>query len=127
MSKQNVNGLVFDTETGKVTLEDGEVPAIGGEFTFENIPGYNPLQYATPYTAGVLIAALTPRVPSSVKFSAEKTKPEGPIQPPAAWQLIVENLGFKESFNAGLIANSIIRTQSIQPFLESLKLAGILI
>ncbi len=74
MAKQNIFGLVFDTKTGKVTFDDGEIPAVGGDFTFEDHPGYNPLQYATDKTGEKIVATLTSALPAGIEYSLFRTK-----------------------------------------------------
>lgn len=126
MAKINIFGLLFDTKTGKVTYDDGEVPAVGGDFTFENHEGYNPLQYATDATATKLVALLKTDLPADCKFFIERTKVEGPIAPPPQIVISIWRNGISESFNAGLIANSLIRSGSLISFKQDLKTAGIL-
>lgn len=124
--KRNIFGLLFNPKTGKVTFEDGEVPTVGADFTFEDHEGYNPLQYATEKTAEAVADLLKKAFPSDVSVKTAKTKPEGPVQPPASWQIEVSRFGISESFNAGLIANSLIRSGSLNSFKADLKTAGIL-
>jgi len=124
--KRNIFGLLYNPKTGKVTFEDGEAPAVGADFTFEDHEGYNPLQYATEKTADAIVDVLKKALPSDISFKAVKTKPEGPVQPPASWQIEVSRFGISESFNAGLIANSLIRTGHLDALKVDLKTAGIL-
>ena len=126
MAKRNIFGLIFDSETGKVTLDDGTPPPVGAEFTFEDVPGYNPLQYATEATAKKLVDAIRPAVPADVVIAVHKTDPTGPVAPPAQTQLLFYRWGIQTGLNAGLIANSIIRSGSLNSVLAELKAAGIL-
>lgn len=127
MAKRNLFGLIYDDKTGKVTYDDGEIPSIGGDFTFEFHEGYNPLQFATDKTGEKLLELLKAHFGSSViNFSLAKTAVSGPVAPPAALQVVAERNGISESFNAGLIANSLIRTGSFSSFRFDLKVAGIL-
>ncbi len=127
MAKQNIFGLLYDPKTGKVTYEDGEIPAIGGDFTFENHPGYNPLQYATDKTGTLIVAILDGALPAGIDFDLFRTEVEGPIQPPPQLQVRISNQGIFGDFNVGLIANSIIRQQSLVSVKAELKAAGILL
>jgi hypothetical protein len=125
MAKRNIFGLIYDERTGKVTYEDGEVPAVGANFTFENHAGYNPLQFATDKTAAELVEILAANFPQ-IEFAATKTKPEGPVAPPAANQIRASRNGISESFNAGLIANSLIRNGNLISVRAEFKAAGLL-
>jgi len=126
MAKLNIFGLQFDTKSGKVTFEDGEIPAVGGDFTFEFNDGYNPFQYATDKTGEKVVEILTKSLPAFTKFTLFRTKNEGPIQPPPALQIRVAQNGIFGEFNVGLIANSLIRSGSLESFKAELKSAGIL-
>lgn len=125
MALINIFGLLLNEETGKVTFDDGAVPAVGGDFTFE-VNGYNPLQYATDQTGEQVISILRAHLPRYLKFTLERTRGEGHLQPPPQLQVIVEANGIKRSYNAGLIANSLIRTASLWSFTEELRASGLL-
>lgn len=125
MAQKNIFGLIFDDRKGTVCFEDGEVPAIGGDFTFESPKDFigqfcNPLQYATDATAEKVIASLKKVLPSDVTIRRFRAG-----DPPANF-LELERAGIKETFNAGLIANSLIRSGSFRNFFQDLKIAGIL-
>ena len=122
--KRNIFGLLYDPVTEKVEFEDGEETP--GDFTFANHEGYNPLQYATEATADKLVSALSKLLPKDCKITKVWTEVEGPIAPPPQILLHVSRSGIGESFNAGLIANSFIRSGSFASFRQDLKLAGIL-
>lgn len=122
MAKRNLFGLEFDETTGKVTI-DGEPPAVGADFAFENHPGYNPLQYATVETTEKLVAMLKSQFPG-IKFAATKTTTVGYVPPQNL--ILAERHGIGEFFNAGLIANSLIRTGSFESFRQDLKIYGLL-
>lgn len=126
MAKINIYGLLFDEKTGKVTYDDGEVPAVGGDFTFEATPGYNPLQYATDKTGDKIVEILKAALPAGISFKLTKTKSEGPVQPPAQLQVCVERYGITAELNVGLIANSLIRSGSLNAVKADLKTAGLL-
>lgn len=126
MAKRNIFGLIFDSETGKVTLDDGTPPAVGADFTFEDVPGHNPLQYATEETGKKLIEAIKPAVAPDIFIALRKTENHGPIAPPAQTQIYFVRWGITAEFNAGLVANSIIRSGSLNSILAELKSAGIL-
>ncbi len=124
MAKQNVHGLIFDSKTGKITLPDGEKPAIGADFTFEYHPNWNPLQYATEETTDKLVDLLRNNF-TDVKFSKDLLSYPTPIPPPG-WMITAERYGIAEAFNAGMVANSLIRSGSLAGFRAELKTAGIL-
>ena len=126
MAKQNIFGLLFDTKTGKVTYDDGEIPAVGKDFTFEDHPGYNPLQYATDKTGALIVQTLKESLPAGIEFELFRTKVEGPIQPPPQLQVKISQNGIFGEFNVGLIANSLIRSGSLTSLKAELKSAGIL-
>lgn len=124
MVKRNLFGLEYDETTGKVTI-DGEPPAVGADFAFENHPGYNPLQYATYETTEKLVDILSAKF-RGVKFTAITTEIFGPLYVPPQNLILAERHGLEETFNAGLIANSLIRTGSFESFRQDLKIAGLL-
>lgn len=125
MAQKNIFGLLYDDRKGTVCFEDGEVPAVGGDFTFENPKNFlgdfcNPFQFATDETADKLITSLKSVLPADVKIRRFR------FGDPAANLLEFERAGIRESFNAGLIANSLIRSGSFRNFFQDLKIAGIL-
>ena len=125
MAKKNIFGLIYDDKTGKVTYDDGEAPAVGADFTFENQEGVNPLQYATQKTAEKLVEILKVELPKDIKYTiARLTYVQSLTIPPIS--ITVERNGIKEQFSAGLIANSLIRSGSLESFKHDLKIAGIL-
>ena len=125
MSKKIIFGLIYDDKTGKVTYYDGEAPAVGADFTFENQEGVNPLQYATQKTAEKLVEILKVELPKDIKYTiARLTYVQSLTIPPIS--ITVERNGIKEQFSAGLIANSLIRSGSLESFKHDLKIAGIL-
>jgi hypothetical protein len=126
MAKRNIFRLIFDSETGKLTNEDGSALPVGADFTFEDHPGYNPLQYATEETAKKIVDAIRPALPSDVVIASHKTETHGPVAPPPQAQILFFRWGITAEFNAGLIANSIIRSGSLNSVLAELKTAGIL-
>lgn len=126
MAKKNIFGLIYDDKTLKVTYDDGEVPVVGGDFTFENHEGYNPLQYATDKTGEKVISILKANLPEDVGLKLSRTVVTGPIAPPPQLVVEVSRNGISETFNVGLIANSLIRSGSLASFKQDLKVAGIL-
>jgi len=125
MAKRNIFGLIFDDRSGKVTYDDGEIPFLGCDFTFESttdIVGQpvNPLQYATDKTGEKIIAILKATLPGDVTYKLSR------IGDPAALHVTIQRNGIGETFNVGLIANSLIRQGSINSFKYELKSAGIL-
>lgn len=126
MAKRNIFGLIYDSKTQKVTLDDGQEPLVGADFTFEDHEGYNPLQHATEETGQKILQALKKVVPPDVDLYLRRPPVEGPIAPPPQLQVFVVRWGISAEFNAGLIANSIIRSGSLNSVLAELKTAGIL-
>ncbi len=124
MAKRNIFGLLFDDRTGKVTYDDGEVPAVGGDFTFENLEGTNPLQYSTQKTAEKIVEILTAALPSDIKYEVFRPVYTQSLTIPPI-QIKISRNGISETFSAGLIANSLIRTGSLASFRQDLKIAGI--
>jgi hypothetical protein len=134
-SLANYHGVYFDPATGKTYTEDGAETG----FTFERArwsgpfglhllwPWLNPIGFAT-HATGVKILefarALMPKL--SVVLDEEK-KDLGPFTRTVERQIVVSD-GFKqESFNAGLLANSIIRNGHKSAgvrFLAEVRLAG---
>lgn len=125
MAKRNIFGLIYDDKTGKVTLDDGEAPAVGADFTFENPEGVNPLQYATQKTAEKIVEILKSELPPDITYSIARLTYEQSLTIPPI-QLTVKRNGITADFSAGLIANSLIRTGSLASFKHDLKVAGIL-
>ena len=125
MAKRNIFGLIYDDKTGKVTYEDGEVPTVGGDFTFENQENVNPLQYATQKTAEKIVEILKAELPKDFKYTISRLVYEQSLTIPPL-NLTIERNGIKESFSPGLIANSLIRTGSLASFKQDLKNAGLL-
>tara|TARA_R110000868_G_scaffold153995_2_gene379985 strand:+ start:764 stop:1144 length:381 start_codon:yes stop_codon:yes gene_type:complete len=126
MAQKNIFGLFYDDRKGTVCFEDGEVPPVGGDFTFESPKDFSgqsagPLQFATDETADKLIALLKVILPTDTKIRRVRGG-----DPPANF-LDFERAGIKGSFNAGLIANSLIRSGSFRNFFQDLKIAGILL
>ena len=125
MAKRNIFGLIYDDRTGKVTYEDGEVPPVGGDFTFENQENVNTLQYATQKTAEKIVEILKAELPKDFKYTIARLVYEQSLTIPPL-NLTIERNGIKESFSLGLIANSLIRTGSLTSFKQDLKNAGLL-
>lgn len=125
MAKRNIFGLIYDDKTGKVTDEDGNAPAIGADFTFENQEGVNPLQYATQKTAEKIISILKAELPKDIEYQAERLVYEQSLTIPPI-NITLSRNGIKASFSAGLIANSLIRSGSLRSFKQDLQIAGIL-
>lgn len=125
MAKRNIFGLIYDDKTGRVTYDDGEIPAVGGDFTFEQPEDFtgqleNPLQFATSKTGEKIVAILTESLPKDCKI---KTFLYGD---PPALMVGIERNGIRGEFNVGLIANSLIRSGSLNSFKQDLKIAGLL-
>lgn len=121
MAKQNIFGLILDTKTGKVTLEDGTAPTFGAGFTFEPQEGRNPLQYATEKTAKEIAASLSELFPK-VTFVAFLDEDQDPPK-----QMIkATSFGISELFCAGLVANAAIRRGDFSFIKDELKTAGLL-
>jgi hypothetical protein len=125
MAKQNIFGLLFDPKTGKVTFEDGEIPAVGGDFTFEEHNGYNPLQYATEKTCEKLIVLLKSYFGAQYTYETIETEVTGAIAPPVQKLIRISKNGIFGDFNAGLIANSIIRSGSLNSLSAAMKSSGL--
>ena len=126
MAKLNIFGLLFDTKTGKVTYEDGEIPPGSDSLTFEYHEGYNPLQYATDAAGEKIVDVLKFSLPTDIKYTLYHTGVIGPIHPPPQLLVGVDRNGISAEFNVGLIANSLIRSGSLASFKAELKSAGIL-
>lgn len=127
MAKRNLFGLIYDTETRKLSYEDSTEPLpIGNDWQFEDHgEGYNPLQYATDFTGEKVIAFM--RIHFGPGLNFRLYRPEYAFYPlPKPLHVEVESNGIKESFNVGLIANSLIRSGSFASLRSSMKTAGLL-
>lgn len=127
---RNLFGLWYDPTSKKVYLdEEGLAPSVGANFTFEDHPGFNPLQYATEDTAKQVAEILRRNLPPTVTV-AEVMSPY-PLRSttPRYWDIRVSQYGIYADLNAGLVANSLIRSAgaSIKGILGELKGEGVLL
>ncbi len=124
MAKVNIFGLLFDTVTKTFTNSDGEPLVLGGDWTFEDFLGHNPLQFATAETAERIVEILKTSLPAGIEYEIQETKVGWLGRPQRI--IKVSRYGLSEHLNAGLVANSIIRSGSLEGVKADLKLAGIL-
>ena len=126
MAKRNLFGLIYDTETRRLSYEDSDEPLpVGNDFQFEDHPGYNPLQYATDPTGQKVVAGMKVAFGDFISYRLYRPVYEG-LLIPSPLMVEVESNGIKESFNVGLIANSLIRSGSFASLRASMKTAGLL-
>ena len=132
----NYHGIYFDPATGKTYREDGtdtgftfEHPTWTGPFGLHfQWPWLNPLTFASYETAiKVLhfVRGLLPKVSVSLD---EENRISGPFTRTVERLIVVSDGHTEESFNAGLLANSIIRVGeklAAQSFLAEVKHARI--
>ncbi len=113
----NYNGILFDPSSGKTYTEEGvdtgftfEVASWTGPFGLHlSWPWLNPISFATQETALKVLEFAKSAVPRISAVLDEENRITSPFTRTVERYIVVSDGTNEESFNAGLLANSIIR------------------